>query len=117
MPKGPTVGDKTAMAMCQDASALVESMLGNQLLVEFLANFGAGRACTGRPYIDARHMKPRRQQFLDVIAMRHIAEAIIDSQPKWKLEQPALLSIDSAGRFYQIRNAIPHAQFDQLATA
>src|SRR4051794_27408244 len=90
-------------------------MLGDELLVEFLADFRRGGAATGRSDVDARYVESGGEQLLNVVAVRHIAKPIIDRKPKRKVPQPALLRIDFASRLDEVGDAIPHAQFDQLA--
>src|SRR5438876_9476152 len=55
MAKRPTIRDQATVAVRQDPSPLVQTMLGDELFVEFLADFRRGGAATGRSDIDARY--------------------------------------------------------------
>ena len=115
MAKRPTVRDQAAVAVRQDPSPFVQTMLGDELFVEFLADFRGGGADTGSADIDASDVESGGQRLFNVVAVRHIAKPIIDRKPKRKVPQPALLRVDFASRLDEVGNAIPHSQFDQLA--
>src|SRR5262249_10970922 len=90
-------------------------MLGDELLVELLADFRCGRAAARRSDLDASDVEPGGEQLFDVVTVCHTAEPIMDRKPKRKLPHPALLRIDFASRLDEVGDATSHAQLDQLA--
>src|SRR5580700_8997577 len=104
MAKRPTIRDQAAVAVRQDPSPLVQTMPGDELFVEFLADFRRGGAAARRSDIDARYVEAGGQQLFHVVAVRHTAKPVIDRKPKRKVPQPALLRIHFASRLDEVGN-------------
>src|SRR4051794_21911540 len=96
MAKRPTVSDQAAVAVSQEAGPLVQAVTGDELFVKFLAAL-CRRRTARRSDIDSRHVKAGGQHLFNIVAMRHIAKAVIDPKPKGAFQQPAFLRVDSAG--------------------
>src|ERR1700733_9464143 len=62
-------------------------------------------------------MESGGKRFLDIVPMGHVAEPVVDAEPEGELKDPALLSIDGAGRLDEVGNVAAHLQGMQLALA
>src|SRR5947209_16840566 len=72
MAKRPTIRDQAAVAVRQDPSLLVQTLLGDELVVEFLADFRGGGAATRRTDINASDVESGGEQLFNVVTECHI---------------------------------------------